>query len=142
MSYKGMKLNAKTSRIIVWKVVQEVEDEEFISIRDKESLLFRTKNCPLNDTASEISEKIFAQPFWTLWPGHLDANVKKLQKVIENKNKIRHVSPMTQVTKSEFISFDALMIGSTVFAQSGQNLWNTSKKKTRQEKIVIKCRFW
>ena len=34
--------------------------------------------------------------------------------------------PIGQVTKGEFIVFNALMIGSSVFAQSGQNLWNTN----------------
>ena len=44
--------------------------------------------------------------------------------------------PIRQVTKSEFIIFNALMIGSSVFAQSGQNLWNandTKNKKVRKK---------
>ena len=119
----------------VGKVVIEVEDYEFISIRDKENSLFRTKYCPVHDTASEFSEKNFAQSFWALWPGHLDADVEKSQKVIENKNKIRretHVRPM-----SEFIIFNALIIGSTVFAQSGQNLWNTNETQNKIRKKLL-----
>ena len=41
---------------------------------------------------------------------------------------------MRQVTKSEFIIFNALMIGSTVFAQSGQNLWNTNETQNKVRK--------
>ena len=125
---------------IVWKVVREVEDDKFISIREKENSLFCTKYCPVHDTASEFSEKNFAQSFWALWPGNLDADTEKLQKVIEEENKIRrerHARPMRQVTKSEFIIFNALMIGSTVFAQSGQNLWNTNET---QNKVRKNCR--
>ena len=37
---------------IIWKVVREVEGDKFISIREKENSLFRTKYCPGHDTAS------------------------------------------------------------------------------------------
>ena len=87
---------------IVWKVVREVEDDKFISIRDKEKSLFCTKYCPVHDTASEFSDNNFAQSFWALWPGHLDADVENLQKVIEDENKIRserHARPMRHVAK-------------------------------------------
>ena len=58
---------------IVWKVVREVEDDKFISIRD-----------PVHHTASEFCEKNFTWSFYALWPAHLDAKVEKLQNVIEN----------------------------------------------------------
>ena len=123
---------------IVWKVVREVEDDKLISIRDKENALFRTRYCSVHDTASEFSENSFAQSFWALWPGHLDEDVEKLQKVIKNKNKIgreRHARPMRHVTKSEFTILNALMIGSIVFAQSGHNLWkiNETQNKVRKK---------
>ena len=117
-----------------------MEDDEFISIKDKENSLFRTKYFQVHDKASEFSEKNFAQSFWALWSGHLDADVEKLQKVIENENKIRrerHARPMRQVTTSEFIIFNALMIGSTVFAQSGQNSWNTNETKNKVRKKLL-----
>ena len=38
---------------------------------------------------------------------------------------------MRQVIKSEFIIINALMIGFTVFAQSGQNLWNTNETQSK-----------
>ena len=41
---------------------------------------------------------------------------------------------MIQVTKSEFIILNALMIGSTVFVQSGQNLWNTNETQNKVRK--------
>ena len=53
----------------------------------------------------------------------------------ENKNrKEKHLRPIRQVTKSEFIIFNALIIGSSVFAQSGQNLWNTNETKNKKER--------
>ena len=122
---------------IVWKVLREVEDDEFISIKDKENSLFCTKYCPIHDIASEFSEKNFAQSFLALVPGHLDPDVENLQKVIENKNKIRtgrHARPTRQVTKTEFIIFNALMNASKVVAQSGQNLWNTNEAQNKIRK--------
>ena len=44
---------------------------------------------------------------------------------------------MRQVTKSEFISFDALMIGSTVFAQNGQNLLNKNETQNKVRKKLL-----
>ena len=81
--------------------------------------------------------KNFAQLFWALWRGHLDPDFEKLQQVIEKENKIRrerHARSMRQVTKSEFIIFIALTIGCTVFAQSGQNLWNTNETQNNVRK--------
>ena len=49
------------------------------------------------------------------------------------KMKRKHLRPIRQVTKSEFIIFNVLMIGSSVFAQSRQNLWNTNE--TKNEKV-------
>ena len=94
-----------------------MEYDEFISTRDKENSSFCINYCTVHDTASEFGEKGFVQSFWALWPDRLDTEVEG--------NKIRrerHAMPMIQVTKSEFIIFNPLMIGSTVFAQSGQNL--------------------
>ena len=86
----------------------------------------------LKNLNSEFSEEDFAKSFWALWPGNLEDDVSKLQNVINNENtkrKEKHLRPIQQVTKGEFVIFNALMIGSSVFAQSGQNLWNTNKKK-------------
>ena len=58
--------------------------------------------------------------------------MSKLQTIIKYENtkrKENHLRPIRQVTKGEFIIFNAFMIGSSVFAQSGQNFWNTDKKK-------------
>ena len=41
---------------------------------------------------------------------------------------------MRQVTKSEFIIFNVLMIGSTVFVQNGQNLWKTNETQNKIRK--------
>ena len=51
---------------MLWKDVREVEDDKFISMRDKENSLFCIKYCPVHDTASEFSEKNCAQSFWAL----------------------------------------------------------------------------
>ena len=70
-----------------------------------------------------------------LWPGNHKDYAKKLQKIIVDENKYRkekYLRPIRQVTKSAFIIFNPLMIGSNVFAQNGQNLWNTNEKKNEK----------
>ena len=119
---------------IIWKVVREVDEDKFKTIRETENKLFRTKYCPVQNLNSEFSEEDFAKSFWALWPGKLDEDVLTLQHIINCENKKRrekHLRPIRQVTKGEFIIFNALMIGSSVFAQSGQNLWNTDEKKNK-----------
>ena len=123
---------------IVWKVVREIEDDQFRAIREKENALYRTKYIPVHSTEVEFGDESFSQSFWALWPGTLDEDVKMLEEIMEKENKHRkekHLRPIRKVTKGEFITFNALMIGSTVFAQSGQNLWNTNEvnKKVRKK---------
>ena len=63
LEWHKIKWKDVTDGKIKWKVVGEVEDDDFISIRDKENVLFRTKYCPVDDIASEFSKNNFAQSF-------------------------------------------------------------------------------
>ena len=51
---------------ILWKVVREVDEDKFKTIRETENKLFRTKYCPVQNLNSEFSEEDFAKSFWAL----------------------------------------------------------------------------
>ena len=74
-----------TDEKIVWKVVREVDEDEFRIIKGPENELFHTKYCPVQK--SEFNEEDFANSFWALWPGNIEDDVKKLQTIIDDKNK-------------------------------------------------------
>ena len=48
---------------IVWKVVREVDANQFQLIRETENAFFRTNYCPDQNLNSEFSEDDFAKPF-------------------------------------------------------------------------------
>ena len=63
---------------ILWKVVKEVDQDQFRSIRESENKLFCTKYCPVRNLNSEFSEEDFAKSFWALCPGNLEDDTLKL----------------------------------------------------------------
>ena len=141
-----MKLKNSINGQIVWKAVREVNEDMFCTIIDREYKLFCTKFCLVLYSILELSEEDFANSFWVAWPDNLEDDVKKLQRIILDENETRnekHLRLITQVTKCAFIIFNALMIGSSIFAQSGQNLWNTNetKKKKVRQKLSAKADF-
>ena len=114
---------------IVWKVVTEVEDDEFRLMRKKENILFCTKYCPVYDIDSELSENNFAQVFWLIWLGDFnDIGPKQKQ--------TRKTHKTSQLIWVNYNIFDMLIIGLIVFAQSGQNSWNTDKTHRKVSKKV------
>ena len=120
--------------------MREVNENKFRTIRDREDKLFRTKYCPVHHSILEFSKKDFTNSFWALWPYNLEDDIMKLQKITvdENKNRKKYFRLIRQVTKSEVIIFNALMIGSSDFVQRGQHLWNTNDTKIkRQEKKLL-----
>ena len=124
--------------------MREVNEYKFCTVREREDKLFCTKYCPVHH--SIFSEEDFANSIWALWSGSLEDDVKKLQKIIldENENrKEKYLRPIRQVTKSEFIILNALMIGFSVFAQSKQNLCNTNeiRNKKVRKKFLTKADF-
>ena len=120
--------------------MREVNEDKFCTIRDREDKLFCTKYCPFHHYILEFSEEDFVYSFRALWPGNFEDDVKELQKITldENKNrKEKHLRPIRHVTKSEFIIFNTLTIGSSIFVQSGQNLWNTYEAKNKKIRFKL-----
>ena len=46
------------------KVVKEVSEDEFCTIREKEDRIFWTKYCPVHNPDLPLSEENFAEAFW------------------------------------------------------------------------------
>ena len=59
---EGHKVECKNSTDgrIVWKVVREVNEDKFRTIREREDKLFRTKYCPVHHSILEFSVEDFA----------------------------------------------------------------------------------
>ena len=60
---------------IVRKVVREVNEDKFRTIRKRKGKLFRTKYCPVHHSILEFSEEDFAKYCLALWPGDLEDDV-------------------------------------------------------------------
>ena len=74
----GFECKNSTDGQIVWKVVRDVNEDKFCTIRETEDKLFCTKYCPVHHSILEFSEEDFANSFWALWPDNLEDVIKKL----------------------------------------------------------------
>ena len=115
---------------VVWKIVEDVDEDVFREIREYEVGLFDKKNVPLfvNDSIDPTLEggDDYNNTFWRLWPASIDNDLDRLNEAIRKDNverKKKFQRPIRTVTKAEFIIFHALLIGSSVHSAQGVRLW-------------------
>ena len=126
-----------------WKVVPSTSilDDEFEMTRKEESQSLKERIVPLKSAVDRNKfgdENDFNATFWSLWPTSVDEDVENLNEIISLDNvrrKENYQRPIRLVTKQEFITFHALLIGATAYSEVGEQLWASdithSRKKRR-----------
>ena len=78
---------------ITWKVVESVERDDFIAIRENELCMFDSPLSVLErregTNMDESGDLEYNKVFWDLWPKPIHEDLDKLNKVIEQANRER-----------------------------------------------------
>lgn len=126
-----------------WVVVPStsISDDEFETIRKAELQCLKEKVVPLKSLVDRNKfgdENDFNATFWSLWATSVDDDVEKLNDIITLDNvrrKENYQRAIRLVTKREYITFHALLIGATAYSECGEQLWANdithSRKKRR-----------
>ena len=80
----------------------------------------------------------YSDMFWHLWPGDLNDAVSKINAAIidENKSrKARYQRPIRIVSKEEYVTFHALLIGAAAHTEQGEKLWPDTRVKNKVRSV-------
>ena len=133
----GQTVESKSSKgNALWTIVEDVEDDCFFDRRMAEMKLFREKFSPATneDRVFHDSDDL-SKAFWKLWPVDVDDEVEKLNKLIDEtnrENKETYRRQYKHASKSEFLTFHALLIAASLFSEKGEKLWEDEKPKRRR----------
>ena len=125
---------------VIWKIVNDVEDDVFVARRELEHNFF--KECfshLIDDEYVDMNDA--SKIFWELWPRTIDCDLEKLNNIIEKKNTLNKKNlrrTIKKVSKPEFIVFHALLIGASIFCQQGEKLWAQDEKGKQKMRGIMK----
>ena len=121
---------------VQWTIVDAAEEDHFCQRRTAELLYFKEKFSPsVNGDIVFHNLDDLSIAFWKLWPGNVDLEVEKVNKIIDqqnHENKETYKRQYKQVSKSEFLVFHALLIAASIFAEKGDKLWEEDKAIKRR----------
>ena len=127
-----------------WVVVPStsISDDEFETIRKAELQCLKEKVVPLKSLVDRNKfgdENDFNATFWSLWATSVDDDVEKLNNIISLDNvwrKENYQRAIRLVTKREYITFHALLIGATAYSECGKQLWANNITHCRKKDDV------
>ena len=132
----GKEIEFSTSKdgSIVWKVVpsESVTLDQFSKIRQNEESIFNRTFSILkhdNELLENTSDQYdLSKLFWKMFPSiNIADDIVKINEAIETANSERKKNfqrTIKKVTKSEYITFIALVIGSICYKEKGERLFN------------------
>ena len=83
----------------------------------------------LDEKGKYILNNDYSTTFWKLWPEDIETEVGKLNSAIVDtnaSNKESYKRVISSLSRSEYLIFRTLIIGSTVHFQQGEKLWLTT----------------
>ena len=111
---------------ITWKVVPGYDKDVFEDQRKEEMKKINDLFSPLLDKEGEDNlNNDYSAIFWKLWPEDIETEVGKLNSAIVDtnaSNKESYKRVISSLSRSEYLIFRTLIIGSTVHFQQGEKL--------------------
>ena len=129
---------------VEWKVVEKVTKDDFAEVRESEEKLYNEEYCTaLKDIA--VGEKgNYSDLFWHLWPGNLNDDISAINAAIMKENicrKSRYQRPIRVVSKEEYVTFHALLIGASAHTEQGEKLWPDTRVKNKVRSVFRQVDF-
>ena len=125
----------RTEGKVVWKVIKECVADEFADVRAYEQELFDSEEFNVGKESIN-TDWDYNKSFWYLWGGTIDEDVSIINESIMSENRVRrdkYQRPIRILSKSEYVTFKALLIAASVHNKQGAQLWlevqATQKKK-------------
>ncbi len=115
-----------------WKIVESVEDDEFKERKKAEWKMYQDFFLPVSEELCIDDPDDLSKVFWAMWPKKIDSDLASLNEIIQkcnDTNKDTYKRAIKTVSRSEFVTFHALLIGASIFSKQGERLWEESKDR-------------